>query len=176
MADLGVPMRAGADHEGPEDAFGMGVKRGDYSNRIGDFNYEPHEGNVPQRQLAMGNVSLIAPAVEFGDDETTMFFTIPANGNVTGVVYIPNATITGAATDNRKISLINGGDNGEGTTEVAALAFGNGTDAPAGEEKTVTLGGTATVTAGDQMKWKSAKVGTGIADPGGTVFVAVEYS
>lgn len=175
MADLGVPMRAGADHEGPEDAFGMGVKRGDYSNRIGDFNYEPHEGNVPQRLLAMGNVSLIAPAVAFGDDETTMFFTIPADGAVVGVVYIPDEDITGAATNNRKISLINGGAAGDGTTAAASLTFGSGTDAPAGEEKTVTLG-TATVTAGDQMKWKSEKVGTGIADPGGTVFVAVEYS
>lgn len=175
MADLGVPMRAGADHEGPEDAFGKGVKRGDYSNRIGDFDYDPHEGLVPQRQLAIGNVGLVAPDVAFGADLTTDYFTIPADGTVTGVVYIPDATITGAATNNRKISLINGGAAGSDSTSAAALTFGAGVNAPAGEEKTVTLG-TATVAAGDKMKWESKKVGTGIADPGGTVFVAVAYS
>ena len=168
-------MRTGAAHDGPEDAFGTGVKRGDYSNRIGDFDYEPHEGNVPQRPLAMGNVSLIAPEVAAGDDATTAFFTIPAAGNVVGVVYIPDETITGAATNNRTISLINGGTAGTGTTSAASLSFGSGTNAPAGEEKALSLG-TVAVAAGDQMKWKSAKVGTGIADPGGTVFVAVKYT
>lgn len=43
--DLGVPMLAGHDNEpvGPEDALGVGPKRGDYSSRIGPENYHPHE-------------------------------------------------------------------------------------------------------------------------------------
>lgn len=43
--DLGVPMLAGdpSERQGPEDALGEGPKRGDYSDRLGDQNYRPHE-------------------------------------------------------------------------------------------------------------------------------------
>lgn len=43
--DLGVPMLPGDPSEpvGPEDALGAGQKRGDYSKRVGDSNYQPHE-------------------------------------------------------------------------------------------------------------------------------------
>lgn len=43
--DLGVPMVQGNADEvtGPEDALGVGPKRGDYSDRIGPANYQPHE-------------------------------------------------------------------------------------------------------------------------------------
>lgn len=43
--DLGVPMLQGDGSEpvGPEDALGPGPKRGDYSKRLGDANYAPHE-------------------------------------------------------------------------------------------------------------------------------------
>ena len=171
-------MRAGADHAGPEDAFGMGAKRGDYSRRIGDAHYHPHTALTPQRPLAQGNIGLIAPVVEAGESETTYIYTIEAEGDVTGAVYIPNDDIAGAATDNRKLSLVNGGANGQGSTEMAALSFTSGTDAAAGDEKALSLSGTSAnleVSDGDQLIWKSAKVGTGIEDPGGTVFVMVKY-
>lgn len=44
-ADMGVPMLPGRPDEpvGPEDALGVGPKRGDYSGRIGPDNYQPHE-------------------------------------------------------------------------------------------------------------------------------------
>src|SRR5690242_11838281 len=43
--DLGVPMLQGDPSEpaGPEDALGLGPKRGDYSQRIGPESYHPHE-------------------------------------------------------------------------------------------------------------------------------------
>jgi hypothetical protein len=43
--DMGVPMIQGGPDEpvGPEDALGVGPKRGDYSGRIGPDNYQPHE-------------------------------------------------------------------------------------------------------------------------------------
>lgn len=43
--DLGVPMLPGSPNEpvGPEDALGAGAKRGDYTGRLGDSNYQPHE-------------------------------------------------------------------------------------------------------------------------------------
>ena len=43
--DLGVPMLPGDPQEpqGPEDALGEGPTRGDYSGRIGESNYQPHQ-------------------------------------------------------------------------------------------------------------------------------------
>jgi hypothetical protein len=45
VLDLGVPMLEGdpSERQGPEDAFGPGQKRGDYSQRVGDANYHPHQ-------------------------------------------------------------------------------------------------------------------------------------
>ena len=43
--DAGVPMLPGSPDEpqGPEDALGIGPKRGDYTGRIGPSGYEPHQ-------------------------------------------------------------------------------------------------------------------------------------
>jgi hypothetical protein len=43
--DLGVPMLQGDGSEpvGPEDALGIGPKRGDYTNRLGGSTYNPHQ-------------------------------------------------------------------------------------------------------------------------------------
>lgn len=43
--DMGVPMLPGDPSEpvGPEDALGAGPKRGDYSNRLGGSEYNPHQ-------------------------------------------------------------------------------------------------------------------------------------
>lgn len=45
VTDLGVPMLPGDASEpvGPEDALGPGPKRGDYSQRVGPPDYQPHE-------------------------------------------------------------------------------------------------------------------------------------
>ena len=53
--DLGVPMLPGDGSEptGPEDALGVGPKRGDYSNRIGPANYQPHEAVVVDGELSL---------------------------------------------------------------------------------------------------------------------------
>lgn len=52
--DVGVPMLPGSpdERQGPEDALGVGPKRGDYSDRIGSSSYHPHEGTEPQRPRA----------------------------------------------------------------------------------------------------------------------------
>lgn len=48
--DLGVPMlpSSGDEPTGPEDALGVGPKRGDYTGRVGE-SYHPHSGSVPQK-------------------------------------------------------------------------------------------------------------------------------
>lgn len=46
--DAGVPMLPGdgSEPQGPEDALGIGPKRGDYRERIGPSGYQPHQ-SVP---------------------------------------------------------------------------------------------------------------------------------
>ena len=53
--DFGVPMLPGDPNEpqGPEDALGEGPTRGDYSGRIGDANYQPHQ-TVPNPDAKPG--------------------------------------------------------------------------------------------------------------------------
>lgn len=45
VTDMGVPMLPGDPSEpvGPEDALGVGPKRGDYRDRIGPDGYHPHQ-------------------------------------------------------------------------------------------------------------------------------------
>ena len=63
VLDLGVPMLPGSPDEpvGPEDALGIGPKRGDYRDRIGPNNYHPHQ-TVPVKDAKPGeaNVKLVA--------------------------------------------------------------------------------------------------------------------
>lgn len=119
----------------------------------------------------------VVPAVSTaGNDEDTLIAQAPFDCTVTKVEYIPEANITGAATNNRTLSLINKGQAGSGTTTVASLNFGNGVNATANDEKVIALSGTAadlTLTEGDTLLWRSLHIGTGITDPGGLVKVTV---
>ncbi len=95
-------------------------------------------------------------------------------GNVTKVTFIPSATITGAATNNRTLSLINKGAAGSGTTVIATLNFANGVNATAFVAKNIPLSGTSAnldFVVDSVITWKSELVGTGIADPGGLLIV-----
>lgn len=74
MSDLGVPMLPGSDDEptGPEDALGLGPKRGDYTDRIGPSTYNPHQGATPQRERAenIGDVPGKKGGVDTTEDDT----------------------------------------------------------------------------------------------------------
>jgi hypothetical protein len=112
-----------------------------------------------------------------GNDEVDEVLVCEYNGTVTAVTYSPDGTITGAATNNRTVSLVNRKQDGSGNTVIATLNFANGTNAPAGDEKAIPLSGTPAnlvVASGDVLEWQSTHVGTGIADPGGLVKVAID--
>jgi hypothetical protein len=71
------------------------------------------------------------------------------------------------------------GPGGAGTTSVASLALTSGVNAPAADEKALTLSGTPAnlvVASGDVLEFDSTHVGTGIADPGGLVQVTFSRS
>lgn len=100
-------------------------------------------------------------------------------GRVIGVSYIPEATVTGAASPNsRTLTLVNKGTDGSGSTNVATLALVGGVNLVAFDEAAITLNGTAAnlvVAAGDVLVWVSTAVtaGGGLVDPGGVVEVEI---
>lgn len=100
---------------------------------------------------------------------------VPFTGTVTGVSYIPAATITGVATNNRTVQVVNRGQAGTGTTVVATLTYGAGTTTPAFDEQALTLQAAANlnVVEGDVLEFRSTPNGTGIADPGGRAVLTV---
>lgn len=118
------------------------------------------------------------PAVStVGNDDVEELVVVEFPGAVTSVTYTPDGTITGAATNNRTVSLVNKGQTGAGSTVIATLNFGSGTNATAADEKAIPLSGTPAnlvVAAGDVLEWQSTHIGTGIADPGGLVKVNID--
>lgn len=118
----------------------------------------------------------VPAVVTVGNDDDSVIAQAPFAGTVSAVQYVPEAAITGAATNNRTLSLINKGQAGSGTTVVASLNFGNGTNATANNEVALTLSVTAAdlvIAEGDTLLWRSLHIGTGIADPGGLARVTV---
>jgi hypothetical protein len=102
----------------------------------------------------------------------------PFAGTVTAVRYIPEAAITGAATNHKSVQVYNRGGAGAGTTVVATLAFDNGVNATAWDAKAITLAAApaTTVAAGDLLTARSVVVGTGMALPAGKVEIDISRS
>jgi hypothetical protein len=132
--------------------------------------------SAPLVRVIESNVPAVSTA---GNSDDTVIGQAPFAGTVTDVEYIAEAAITGAATNNRTVTLVNKGQAGAGSTTVASLTFGAGTNAAANDDTTVALSGTAanlTVAEGDTLQWRSVAVGTGIADPGGLVRITLSRS
>jgi hypothetical protein len=120
--------------------------------------------------------AVVQPQATAGNDLNTEVFVCPQAGTVSAVTYTPVSTITGANTNTRSVSLVNKGQSGAGATVVATLQFNGGVNAPAADEKAITLSGTPAnlvVAAGDVLEWQSTHVGTGIADPGGLLSISI---
>jgi len=106
--------------------------------------------------------------------QSTAIGRAPFKARVTRVTLTPNATITGAATNNRKFALVNKGADGNGTTEVAAITFGNGTNADDFAARELTLSGTAAnlqLAPGDVLAVVETVNGSGMTSPGGVAHV-----
>lgn len=101
----------------------------------------------------------------------------PEAGRVVSVSYTPEANITGAATNFRTFRLVNKGQDGNGSTLVASLAFSSGAvTADDFDEKVITLTGVTAdrnVAAGDILAWDETVAGTGLSSPGGKVQVEI---
>lgn len=118
----------------------------------------------------------VEPVSTAGNDLATVICAAPFDGTVASVTYTPIDDVTGANTNTRKVAVVNADDDGEGTTEVAAVQFDSGVDAEkfvalpialADDEEDVAF------LAGDVLVWSSTAIATGMADPGGTVTVTL---
>ncbi len=120
-----------------------------------------------------------APAVATNVDGSVVIGKAPFAGVVSAVGFIPNAAITGQATNTRRVAVTNRTSAGLGVNEAALLQFNSGVNAVQYDEKAITLHGTPgnlVVAAGDVLTWDSTSPGTGLADPGGLVIVEITRS
>ena len=101
--------------------------------------------------------------------------TMPFNGTVTSVSYLPKSTVTGAATNFLSVTCRNRGPAGAGATNVAQLDYSSGAVVTtAFAPGAVTLNATAAnrnFSAGDVLTCEKLVAGTGLAMPAGTVIV-----
>jgi len=98
-------------------------------------------------------------------------------GTVSTVTYIPSGSVTGAATNNRTLTLFNRSTGG-GTVSVASLQLVSGTNLVDNTPTTITLStvaGARDVNPGDILEWDSSAVSSGLTDSGGLVIVQMAY-
>src|SRR6266540_2145900 len=113
----------------------------------------------------------VVPAVAAAASVETVLGTASRDYEITAVKYVPASTLTGQATNFRRLQLINKGPAGSGSKVVATKDFISGINAPANEVTDITKQGNPVVREGDILAWQSNAVGTGLADPGGTMLV-----
>ncbi len=124
---------------------------------IGNLHDVPGEHSIECRipSVAGGTVDKVAVGVA------------PFKCVVTKVETLHDAAVTGAATNNFKGALVNGGSDGTETTEVAGKTYDNGVDGAAFND-TLTLSTTAAnlnLAEGDKILYEKTENGTGMADP-----------
>lgn len=113
------------------------------------------------------------PVVNTTADQTTIVDSAVEAETVSSVLFIPSASVTGVATNNRQFTLYNRG-TGAGTVVVAQLVMVSGTNMTDNIPKAITLSTTSAnllLAANDVLEWESLHNNTGIADPGGLVQV-----
>ncbi len=75
----------------------------------------------------------------------------PFKAKVNGAYFIPSATMTGASAANRKLSVLNLGAAGSGSTALAAITYTGSVNGAASVASTLTNGADVTVAAGDVL-------------------------
>ncbi|MGH3442121.1 MAG: hypothetical protein ACRDUY_08780 [Nitriliruptorales bacterium] len=92
---------------------------------------------------------------------------------VTKAVWVPDAAVTGAATNNFALGVVNEGLVGTGTTAVTTVkTYASGTDSTAQVPEDLTLSTTAAnldVAEGEVLSLARTVNGTGLASPSGLV-------
>jgi hypothetical protein len=98
----------------------------------------------------------------------------PRSFRVTAVELIPDADVTGVATNSTTWELRDRGPDGSINVLLASLALTAGVNASRRFARAVTrvvANGDPFVMEGDLLEWHSVKVGAGLLDPPGTVVI-----
>lgn len=125
---------------------------------------------APYTGRLMENIVALGAAV----DGTTIIGEAPFIGVLTEAALVAVAAITGDATNNRVLNIVNKKGDGTGTTVMATLTFGAANNAVAFVEKTFILSavaGATVVAEGDILACVETHGGTGLANPGGRVIL-----
>lgn len=89
---------------------------------------------------------------------------------IIGAVWLPSANVTGAATNNFALGLVNKGAAGAGNTAVSTvITFASGTNAAVNVPVTLPVPAPFTLAAGDVLALVRTVNGTGMASPAGVV-------
>lgn len=124
-------------------------------------------------------IERVVPGLALTVDDVVAVDEVKFDGTVTAVTYAPEADVAGSGTDYRTYSLINKGQDGNGSTVVASWVTSASPDHSLTDfnEQALTLSGTPAnlaVVAGDVLAWSSVHTGsTGRVDPGGLVRVTI---
>lgn len=120
------------------------------------------------------------PAAAAGTAQDQAIGKAPFAGKITRVSIIPEATITGQATNFRTLRAVNKGQAGAGSTVAASLAFdGAGVTATAFDERDIPLttpGTNQDVAEGDVLAADETVAGTGLAHSGYTMVIELSRS
>lgn len=114
-----------------------------------------------------------------GTGQEAQICVAPWAGTLAAAYYVPEANVTGVASNNKAINVRNRGAAGSGNTIMATLTFGVGTNGVAFDESTVALSGTAAnlnFNQGDVLTASSTVNGTGMTLPEGKVRVTLSRS
>lgn len=122
----------------------------------------PHQGSVPAHAAATATEVVATP------------IRVPYRGTVTAVGFIPLAAATGDNTNTTNLNVINKGQAGAGTTEIANFDPVTGANLVAYDEKLFTIAAAGVeVQEGDVLVLQHEKVASGLAIAAGTWVVYI---
>lgn len=104
--------------------------------------------------------------------ETIACFHSPTRALLSGVGWVPNAAVTGQATDYTNLNVINKGTDGSGSTEIGNVDFANLQNAAACDKLAIyapAAGSELQMSEGTVISVQAEKVVNGLALPSGTL-------
>lgn len=124
--------------------------------------------DIPGPQTVTANVPGQATA---GSTNSWSLWRAPFNATITGVQWIPDVAVTGAATNNFALAVNNITTVG---VVAAAKTYANGTNSVANTAEALTIGAAPNVSTGDVLALVRTVNGTGLASPSGAVQITFQ--
>lgn len=98
----------------------------------------------------------------------------PHKAKVAGAYFVPTSNMSGAATNNRQVSVVNRGAAGSGSTALATITYTGSINGTALVASTLTNGADVAVASGDIVTVQSLVNGSGLPAPTGHISVELQ--